>query len=91
MRSKRSDFTVTPQPMPITSTFATVAPGGLSRLAIWWIKLGIRPERIAPAKPQENGRHERIHLTLKKEATKPAAQNLLQQQARFDDFLEDDR
>ncbi len=41
--------------------FSTIAPGGLSRLAIWWIKLGIRPERIAPGAPQQNGRHERMH------------------------------
>jgi putative transposase len=51
-------------------------------------RLGIAIERIKPGHPQQNGRHERIHLTLKKAATKPAAQNLLQQQARFDDFLE---
>src|SRR5207237_8271342 len=45
-------------------------------------------ERIKPAHPQQNGRHQRMHLTLKKEATKPAALNFLQQQARFDDFIE---
>jgi len=67
--------------------FSTVAPAGLSRLAIWWIKLGIRAERIAPGAPQQNGRHERMHLTLKREATKPAAPNFLQQQARFDAFV----
>jgi putative transposase len=61
---------------------------GLSRLAVWWLRLGIRIERIKPGHPEQNGRHERIHLTLKKEATKPAAQNQLQQQARFDDFLD---
>ena len=60
---------------------------GLSKLAVWWLRLGIEIERIKPGHPPQNGRHERIHLTLKKEATKPAAQNLLQQQARFDDFL----
>lgn len=59
---------------------------GLSKLAVWWLRLGIHIERIKPGHPQQNGRHERMHLTLKKEATKPAAQNLLQQQARFDDF-----
>jgi len=58
---------------------------GLSKLAVWWLRLGIEIERIRPGCPQQNGRHERMHLTLKKEATKPAAQNLLQQQARFDD------
>jgi putative transposase len=57
---------------------------GLSKLAIWWLRLGIRIERIKPGHPEQNGRHERMHLTLKKEATKPAAQNFLQQQARFD-------
>ena len=61
---------------------------GLSKLSVWWLRLGIRIERIKPGHPQQNGRHERMHLTLKKEATKPAAHNLLQQQARFDQFLE---
>ena len=46
---------------------------GLSRLAVWWLRLGIRLQRIKPGKPQQNGRHERMHLTLKKDATKPAA------------------
>ena len=59
----------------------------LSKLAVWWLRLGIRIERIKPGHPEQNGRHERMHLTLKKEATKPAAQNVLQQQAKFDDFL----
>src|SRR2546422_3199205 len=61
---------------------------GLSKLAVWWLRLGIGIERIKPEHPQQNGRHERMHLTLKKEATKPAAQNFLQQQARFDKFIE---
>ena len=61
---------------------------GLSKLAVWWLRLGIHIERIKPGHPTQNGRHERIHLTLKKEATKPALQNLLQQHARFDDFME---
>ncbi len=61
---------------------------GLSRLSVWWLRLGIRIERIKPAHPQQNGRHERMHLTLKKEATKPASKNFLQQQARFDHFIE---
>jgi putative transposase len=59
----------------------------LSKLAVWWLRLGIRIERIKPGHPEQNGRHERMHLTLKKEATKPAARNVLQQQARFDDFM----
>ena len=66
--------------------FATVAAGGLSRLAIWWIKLGIRPERIAPGQPQQNGRHERMHRTLKQETTKPPARTLAEQQLVFDRF-----
>jgi putative transposase len=61
---------------------------GLSRLSIWWLRLGIRIERIKPGHPQQNGRHERLHLTLKAEATKPPSFNFLQQQERFDDFLE---
>jgi putative transposase len=61
---------------------------GLSKLAIWWLRLGIRIERIKPGNPQQNGRHERMHLTLKKEATKPASFNFLQQQERFDRFVE---
>ena len=61
---------------------------GLSKLAVWWLRLGIQIERIKPGHPQQNGRHERMHLTLKKEATKPAAANVLQQQARFDTFIE---
>lgn len=62
---------------------------GLSRLSVWWLRLGIEIERIKPGNPQQNGRHERLHLTLKKEATKPAAKNFLQQQARFDEFIEE--
>ena len=61
---------------------------GLSKLAVWWLRLGIQIERIKPGHPQQNGRHERMHLTLKREATKPAAANVLQQQARFDTFID---
>jgi len=61
---------------------------GLSKLSVWWLRLGISIERIKPGKPQQNGRHERMHLTLKKETTIPAAYNFLQQQERFDDFIE---
>jgi len=60
----------------------------LSRLAVWWLRLGIAIERIKPGNPQQNGRHERMHLTLKLETTKPAGGNFLQQQARFDDFID---
>jgi transposase InsO family protein len=61
---------------------------GLSKLAVWWLRLGIQIERIKPGHPQQNGRHERMHLTLKKEATKPASFNFLQQQSRFDKFID---
>jgi putative transposase len=60
---------------------------GLTRLSVWWLRLGIALERITPGHPEQNGRHERMHLTLKREATKPAAPNFLQQQARFDTFV----
>ena len=59
----------------------------LSKLSVWWLRLGIAIERIKPGHPQQNGRHERMHLTLKQEATRPAGMNSLQQQARFDDFM----
>ncbi|MCP4652803.1 MAG: transposase [Candidatus Omnitrophica bacterium] len=60
---------------------------GLSKLSVWWLRLGIAIERIKPGCPQQNGRHERMHLTLKKEATKPPGENLLQQQEKFDKFI----
>jgi putative transposase len=60
---------------------------GLSKLSVWWLRLGIGIERIKPGNPQQNGRHERMHLTLKKEATRPAGKNFLQQQAKFDQFM----
>src|SRR6185295_9928244 len=56
--------------------------------AVWWLRLGIKIQRITPGQPQQNGRHERMHLTLKKEATKPASFNFLQQQERFDRFTQ---
>jgi transposase InsO family protein len=59
----------------------------LSKLSVWWLRLGIGIERIKPGHPQQNGRHERMHLTLKKEATRPPGMNSLQQQARFDAFV----
>jgi len=62
---------------------------GLSKLSVWWLRLGIEIERIKPGKPQQNGRHERMHLTLKKEATKPAGENTLQQQEKFDLFRDE--
>jgi transposase InsO family protein len=66
------------------------SPNGLynlSRLSVWWLRLGISIERIKPGHPQQNGRHERMHLTLKKEATRPPGLNSLQQQAKFDAFV----
>ena len=60
---------------------------GLSKLSVWWLRLGIQLERIRPGHPEQNGRHERMHLTLKRDATKPAAANVFQQQARFDRFV----
>lgn len=62
---------------------------GLSKLSVWWLRLGICIERIKPGNPQQNGRHERMHLTLKKEATKPPGENLLQQQEKFDTFIKE--
>jgi transposase InsO family protein len=59
----------------------------LSKLAVWWLRLGISIERIKPGNPQQNGRHERMHRTLKQETTRPPGMNSLQQQARFDAFL----
>ena len=61
----------------------------LSRLSVWWLRLGISIERIEPGCPQQNGRHERMHLTLKKEATRPAALNFLSQQEKFDNFTDE--
>ena len=62
---------------------------GLTRLSVWWLRLGIDIERIKPGHPQQNGRHERMHLTLKKEATRPPGMNSLQQQGRFDAFVQE--
>lgn len=63
-----------------------MALGALSRLSVWWIRLGIRPERIDRGCPQQNGQHERMHRTLKAEATIPASSTLSKQQKRFDRF-----
>jgi hypothetical protein len=65
---------------------APVSCWGLSRLAVWWIKLGIRPERIQPGRPDQNGRHERMHRTLKQHTASPPAANLREQQRRFQQF-----
>ena len=63
--------------------FATIGAGGLSRLAVKVIKAGVRPERITPGKPQENGRHERMHLTLLQDTADPPAATLRAQAGRF--------
>lgn len=66
--------------------FASLALAGISRLALWWMKLGIVPERIQPAHPEQNGRHERMHLTLQQETMSSMAANRRAQQRRFDQF-----
>lgn len=66
------------------------SPNGLynlSKLSVFWLRLGIAVERIKPGHPQQNGRHERMHRTLKQESTRPPGMNALQQQARFDAFM----
>lgn len=68
--------------------FASRGLLGLTRLSVFWLKQGIRPERIEPGEPQQNGRHERMHKTLKDETTRPAARTFLQQQERFDHFVD---
>lgn len=68
--------------------FASTGVGGLSKLAIWWIKLGIIPERIEPGKPQQNGRHERMHRTLKRRIGQPGAADLQAQQVVLDEFVQ---
>lgn len=71
------------------SPFATKAIGGLSRLSIWWLKLGIRLERNDPGHPEQNGAHERMHRTLKAETTRPPQFDFAQQQRVFDTFREE--
>jgi len=68
------------------------SPNGLfnlSKLSVWWLRLGVEIERIKPGNPQQNGRHERMHRTLKAEAARPASMNFLQQQVRFDAFVDE--
>ena len=103
LESTREDLAVTafeqlfqerglPQAIRSDNGVPFASPNGLfnlSRLAVWWLRLGIAIERIKPGQPQQNGRHERMHLTLKKEATRPPAMNSLQQQARFDAFRDE--
>jgi len=68
--------------------FASMGLYGLSKLSVWWLRLGIQLQRIEPGRPDQNGRHERMHLTLKQDTTRPAGDNLLQQQEKFDSFKE---
>jgi transposase InsO family protein len=69
--------------------FASTGLAGLSRLSVWWLKLGIMPDRIAPGKPQQNGRHERFHRTLKQETAAPPQPTLRAQQRAFDRFQQE--
>jgi transposase InsO family protein len=69
--------------------FATGALGRLSQLSVWWIRLGIYPELIEPAHPEQNGRHERMHRTLKRATARPPAPTAPSQQRRFDAFREE--
>jgi len=69
--------------------FASVGAGGLTKLSVWWLRLGITLERIAPGKPQQNGRQERFHRTLKAETASPPAADLAAQQRAFDLFRRD--
>jgi putative transposase len=66
--------------------FASLGWGGLSRLSVWWIQLGVMPERIEPGKPQQNGRHKRMHKTLKEKTANPPGASALEQQRVFDRF-----
>jgi transposase InsO family protein len=61
---------------------------GMTKLSVWWLRLGIAIERIQPGHPEQNGRHERMHLTLKKETTRPPGNNPLEQQEKFDNFIQ---
>ena len=66
--------------------FASMGLGGLTRRAVWWVKLGIRLERIDPGEPQQNGRHERMHETLKRDTARPPRASGRAQQRAFDQF-----
>ena len=68
------------------SPFASTGVGGLSRLSVWWLRLGITPERIAPGHPEQYGRHERLHRTLKQDTAQPPSRTPRAQQQAFDRF-----
>ena len=79
-----------PQAIRSDNGLPFASPNGLynlSKLSVFWLRLGIRIERIKPGKPQQNGRHERMHRTLKQETARPPGMNALQQQDRFDRFV----
>ncbi len=69
--------------------FACYGLGGLTRLSAWWVRLGIHPERIESGKPQQNGRHERMHRTLKEHTAAPPANGPRSQQRSFDKFIDE--
>ena len=69
--------------------FATNTLARLSKLSAWWVRLGVLPELIEPGRPQQNGRHERMHRTLKAEATRPPAGSCRAQQRKFNHFREE--
>ena len=69
--------------------FASVGLGGLSRLSVWWLRLGIGLERIEPGHPEQNGRHERMHRTLKEAVLRPPRRSLAAQQQAFDAFQQE--
>jgi putative transposase len=71
------------------SPFASKAIAGLSRLSLWWTRLGIGHDRIQPGHPEQNGSHERMHRTLKRRTLRPVAADAVEQQDRFDDFREE--
>jgi transposase InsO family protein len=66
--------------------FGSTGAGGLSALSVWWLRLGIEPRYIPPSSPQDNGRHERMHRTLRAETSKPPARSAAEQQQRFERF-----
>jgi transposase InsO family protein len=79
-----------PQAIRSDNGLPFASPNGLynlSKLSVFWLRLGVRLERIKPGRPQQNGRHERMHRTLKQETARPPGMNALQQQGRFDDFV----
>jgi hypothetical protein len=85
VKAKRKRLKIPPHTQPC----AGMGVGGLGRLSIWWVKLGIMPERIEPGHPEQNGRHERMHRTLKAATTLAPGSSLNKQQILFDDFQQE--